>query len=263
MTNAKKRLAIASVIATLSAGALGAGTVFAAQHGSGQQYGMSGLVQAISQKFHLAPNDVQAVIDQQRQQMMDQMNKKFTDRLATSLIQAVKDGKLTQAQVDAITAKQAELKTFEASLQGKNPTDRQAAMKTKMDSLTQWAKDNGIPEQYVLIGRGVMGRQGMGMQNHDPKAMLDQAVKDGKLTQAQEDQIIAKQAEVKTFMDSLKGKSAADRQAAMKKEQDSLKQWAASNDIPSQYILPFKGGMMGGPGNGHGMSGGMPHWGRR
>lgn len=252
--SAKKKIFIASMIATLGVGAFGVSSVFAAQHGSTNY--MSGLVNAIAQKFHLAPSDVQAVVDAQRQQQTDQMKQQVATRFASSLAQAVKDGKLTQAQADLITAKQAEIQTFEATLQGKTPADRAAATKTEADTLKAWATTNNIPQQYVNFGRG-MGFEMGGMMNRNPKAMLDQAVKDGKITQAQEDLIVAKQAEVKTFTDSLNGKSNTDRQAAMKTETDALTAWATTNNIPSQYILPFGGGMMRGGGIGHGMPGGM------
>ena len=87
---------------------------------------------------------------------------------------------------------------------------------------------------------------------------LAQAVKDAKLTQAQADLIAAKAKEVHTFMDSLKDKTVAERQTAMKTEMDSLKQWATENNIPQQFL------MFAGPyrfeGHGHGRFGfGMMH----
>jgi hypothetical protein len=71
---------------------------------------------------------------------------------------------------------------------------------------------------------------------------LAKAISDGKLTQAQADLIKAKYAEMKTFMDSLKNKTQAERKAAIKTQMDSLKQWAATNNIPLHFI---KDGMMG------------------
>ena len=65
---------------------------------------------------------------------------------------------------------------------------------------------------------------------------------DGKITQAQADLITAKHAELKTFMESLKDKTAAERMEAMKTKMDELKQWAEDNDIPLQYLhLGMKG----------------------
>jgi hypothetical protein len=77
---------------------------------------------------------------------------------------------------------------------------------------------------------------------------IKQAVTDGKLTQEQSDKIIAKQAEMKTFMESLKDKSETDRRQAMKSNMDSLKQWATDNNIPAEYLMFV--GSHGGPGMG-------------
>lgn len=164
MNKRNKTITIASLIATLGVGATGASTAYAAQHATDRQSSMSGLVEALATKFHLAPSDVQSVIDQQRKLMFGQP------------------------------------------------------------------------------GRGERGIRPPA-KGLNPKAMLDKAVADGTITQAQEDLIIAKQADVRTFMDSLKGKSAADRQSAMKTETEALKTWAQSNNIPERFIMPFGGRM--------------------
>ena len=64
---------------------------------------------------------------------------------------------------------------------------------------------------------------------------LNQAVADGKLTSAQKDQILAKQTELKNYMDSIKDKSPQERHQLMKAKLDELKAWAKANNIPSQY----------------------------
>lgn len=69
------------------------------------------------------------------------------------------------------------------------------------------------------------------------KADLDQAVKDGKITQKQEDLIIAKHKEMATYMDSLKGKTRQEHRTAMDTKRDELKKWATDNNIPEQYVL--------------------------
>ena len=78
------------------------------------------------------------------------------------------------------------------------------------------------------------------------KTELDAAVKAGTITQAQEDLIVAKSAEVDTFMQGLKGDTQTARDAAIKTEQTALTSWATTNNIPSQFI-PHLGGP-GGPG---------------
>lgn len=89
----------------------------------------------------------------------------------------------------------------------------------------------------------------------EQKDRLAQAVTAGKITQAQADLITAKHAEMKTFMESLKDKTPSERQAAMKAQMDSLKQWSTQNNIPQQFFM--MGGMHGkdkgnfGPGRMH------------
>lgn len=83
------------------------------------------------------------------------------------------------------------------------------------------------------------------------KEALAQAVTDGKLTQAQADKITAKRAEMKTFMESLRDKTAAERHSAMDAKRDELQQWAKDNGIDESYLRP-----MGGRGHGPGGPGG-------
>lgn len=81
------------------------------------------------------------------------------------------------------------------------------------------------------------------------QARLDQAVADGKITNAQKTLIVNKQKEMKTFMDSLKDKTSDERDAAMKQKMDEVKAWASDNNIPTQYLHPMGAGRgPGGPG---------------
>jgi hypothetical protein len=82
---------------------------------------------------------------------------------------------------------------------------------------------------------------------------LNQAVTDGKITSAQKTLILNKQKEMKTFMDSLKGKTADERDSAMKTKMAELKTWASDNNIPEDYLGPMGHGP-GGPGTQKGSS---------
>ncbi|HUP26215.1 MAG TPA: hypothetical protein VM124_01045 [Candidatus Limnocylindrales bacterium] len=72
------------------------------------------------------------------------------------------------------------------------------------------------------------------------KERLDQAVKDGKLSQEQEDKIIAKLAELKAQRDaegdSLKDKTEAERHTLKDQRRTELEQWAKANSIPLEYL---------------------------
>lgn len=74
------------------------------------------------------------------------------------------------------------------------------------------------------------------------KQHLDKLVKDGKITQEQEDKIIAKLAEMKPKFESAR---ALTDDAARKKAMDSLKtemqQWEKDNNIPKGVIGPHGG----------------------
>ena len=93
-------------------------------------------------------------------------------------------------------------------------------------------------------------------KQQDAKTRLDDAVTKGTITKAQEDLIIAKQTEQKTFMDSLKSMSETDRQAALKTNAANLTAWATTNNIPKQFIPGGFG--RGGIGGHHGMNGTPP-----
>lgn len=84
---------------------------------------------------------------------------------------------------------------------------------------------------------------------------LTQAVTDGKLTEDQKSQILAKQQELQTFMDSLRGKTMEERRTAMDGKRTELEQWATTNSIPEEYarFAIGMGGRHGGPGGQGGM----------
>lgn len=80
------------------------------------------------------------------------------------------------------------------------------------------------------------------------KERLDKAVKDGKLTQDQEDKLIAKLKEMETQRqanrDALKDKTEAERKTAMDTEREAFQKWLTDNNIPAEFGLPT-----GGPGH--------------
>ena len=164
--DAKKLFVVGATLATLGTAAIGIGTSFAASPTAvARPNPMSALVTAIAQKFNLSTTDVQAVFDAQRAQMQATQQADHEARLKTDLASAVQSGKLTQAQADLITAKQAELKALHDSLQGKTPAEVKTALDAERTTLTQWAKDNNIPAQFMRFG---LGGPGMGGRGHGP-----------------------------------------------------------------------------------------------
>lgn len=133
------------------------------------------VVQKIADKFGLKVTDVQAVFDQDKVDRQTEMQAKFEEQLT----QAVTDGKLTEAQKQAIIAKRSELKTKMQSgtLKGqpegfKNMTEterkaaleqRKAEMEAQKTDLEAWAKENSIDLKYLYeLGMGGFGFGGRG-----------------------------------------------------------------------------------------------------
>ncbi len=93
------------------------------------------------------------------------------------------------------------------------------------------------------------------------KTRLDQLVKDGKITQAQEDKLIAKGKELQSLReanrDSMKDKTDAERKAAMETGRTAFEKWLSDNGIAKEYGRLIMGGH-GGPGGRGGPDGPPP-----
>ena len=162
----KKYLLYAIVpVAIATMGAVAVGSV-SANTTTNATHPMNNLVNAIATKFNLAPSDVQQVFDNQKTEMHNQMQQKYTDKIN----QAVTNGKLTQDQANKIIAKKAELEaqqaTFKASMQGKTKAEIKVIIKTQTDALKKWATDNNIPLQYIMMFGGFGEHQGFTMGHH-------------------------------------------------------------------------------------------------
>jgi len=174
----RKNIVAAAVIVFCAAVAVW-GAAARADEGQDRSNPMSGLVAAIASKFNLSEDAVQAVFDEQmqvRREKMEanrkEMEAKRQEQLDGRLDKLVSEGKLTEAQASMIKDKRTELEAQTAAPAGagsdfKNMTaeERKAAMeeqKTKMEArreaLKQWARDNGIPEEYLpMAGAGFAG----------------------------------------------------------------------------------------------------------
>lgn len=165
MTLTKKSVIAAAIVATLGMGAFGASSAFAASNTTEGHNRMQNLVTAIAEKFNLSESDVQAVFDEQRTAMQEQRQENAAEHLA----QAVEDGKLTQAQADAITANMASQKTFFESLKDMTQEERQDALKANAESQKAWAEENNLPKPFAPM-HGPQGR-GPGAHHRGPGMM--------------------------------------------------------------------------------------------
>jgi Flp pilus assembly protein CpaB len=117
---------------------------------------LSGLVEAIAQKFSLDKTKVQVVVDDFEKKRRADMQKMMEQRMKTKFDALVKQGKITSQQESAILAKLKELKGKNNPETFKNmtPQERQKAMQDKKTQLEQWAKSQGIDPQYLMFGHG-------------------------------------------------------------------------------------------------------------
>lgn len=157
-----KKVIVASSIAALGVAGLVGGAAFATTNSNNGSDPMSNLASAIATKFNLNKDDVQKVVDEQKTAMQQERENEAKAELA----QLVKDGKLTQAQADKITAKRAELQKAREAERTSNQTLTADQRKAKMDeqktALDQWLKDNGIDSQYAHLLMGGRGGHGGG-----------------------------------------------------------------------------------------------------
>ncbi|MFH2062651.1 MAG: hypothetical protein ABIJ46_00655 [bacterium] len=155
----RRFLAAAAVLAILGIGIAGAGSALAFG-GPGPGAGMNGLVQAIADRFGLDAKEVRAVFDEHRTEMHDQMMADRDEWEADRLAKAVEEGRITQEQADAITAKRAELRAAADDIKDMDSAERNDLMREHMDEMKQWAEDNDIPLSLLQGGPrgGVVGR---------------------------------------------------------------------------------------------------------
>lgn len=156
--NTKSKFILIAIFIALA----GLATISVARVYAGDFQGRSRtIIQKLVQKFNLKESDVQAVFDEVRREHQNQMQANLEERLT----QAVKDGKITEAQKQLILAKHKELqdkreKDF-ANWQNLTPEQKREKMQTQKDELEAWAKQNGIDLQY-FFGFGKF--KGMGMR---------------------------------------------------------------------------------------------------
>lgn len=143
-----KKYLLPVVLAAVVLGGLGVFNVQAAEPTTFQ----TSIVKRIAEKFNVSESEVQEVFDEERTTRENEM-KKNTE---TKLSQAVADGKITEKQKKLILNKMEELKANrESDMKNfKNMTDeeRHAAMEKKRTDLQTWAEQNGISQEYLMMG---------------------------------------------------------------------------------------------------------------
>ena len=113
------------------------------------------LIQKIAKTFNLDESKVKAIFDEEHQARQTERKEKHKQMLEDKLSQAVKDGKLTEAQKNAIISKLTEFMDQAKPQDFKNmtPEQRKDAMQKKHDELKSWAQSQGIDPSYLMFGR--------------------------------------------------------------------------------------------------------------
>lgn len=113
-------------------------------------YNFPPVIQKLVERFNLDPAKVEEVLQQDRKEREAKRQAIFEDRLE----QAVKDGKLTEKQKEAILAKRSELQAKVESLRNLTPEERYGALRQLREEVAAWAKENGIDAKWLLTGKG-------------------------------------------------------------------------------------------------------------
>jgi hypothetical protein len=160
--NAKKTVLVAAAAATVGlTGIGGLGVASAATDSSADP--KSSLIDKLVSKFDLNKSEVEQVFEEQRTEKEAEMKQNIEDRLD----EAVSEGKLTEAQKEAILDKLAELREEREADREKvkdmTHEERHEHMQQKHEALKEWAEDNDIPEEYLpgaVVKRHIGGGMG-------------------------------------------------------------------------------------------------------
>ena len=137
-------IAVAALAFGTTLGVVGLNSI-SAQENSGP----SSLIENLAEKFNASSEDVKGVFEQTREERQAEMKKQIEE----NLIQAVKDGKITQEQKETILAKQAEIEK------------KMEEVGTMRQDLKDWAEGNNIELSEIMPGKGFGGHgpRGLGM----------------------------------------------------------------------------------------------------
>lgn len=150
-------------IGILSAAALsllGAGfTTTASAHSTTEA---DGFAQRIATEFNLSKDEVLSFLKEENTARKAKREEKHADHLK----QLVTDGKLTQAQADALAIKQAEIRAARTndreSMKGLTHEERRAQMKAKRSEMDAWLKTQGIEPEVLRPSGEARGGNGFG-----------------------------------------------------------------------------------------------------
>lgn len=160
----KRKLVLSFItVAVIGLGIFNLNPVYAQTNSSTPKNPFASLVDLIVQKFGLDKNQVQSVVDQyqtdQKQKREENMSKQKENRLD----KLVKDGKITEAQKQAILKEIADLKNKynPANFNKMTQAERKQQFQSEQDEIKTWTSTQGIDPSYVMPGFGMGFRGGM------------------------------------------------------------------------------------------------------
>lgn len=123
--------------------------------------GQTTMIQKLAQKLGVPEDKVKVAFDELHSERHTEMKKNMETRLS----ELVSQGKLTEAQKQAILAKMEELKTehqnLKTEMQNMTPEQRMQRMEQERTELENWAKSQGIDPSLLPMMKFKMHR-GMG-----------------------------------------------------------------------------------------------------
>jgi len=112
------------------------------------------IIQNLAQRFGLDAQEVQGVFGDTREQ-----------RVSDRLDELIEDGTITEEQKTMVLEKHEEMRTRMEEIRNEEMTadERREAMLSLREEIQEWADENDIPMEAMMLGRG--GRhKGMGME---------------------------------------------------------------------------------------------------
>jgi len=144
------KAAVAVVVLACVSVLLGAYGLSAIAAETQTDYNFPPVIQKLVEKFNLDPAKVDEVLQEDRKEREAKRQAMIEERLD----QAVKQGRITEKQKEAILAKRKEMQEKFAALRDLSPEERREALKQLRDEMEKWAKENGIDTKWLLMGKG-------------------------------------------------------------------------------------------------------------
>lgn len=160
MTSKKIILPALALAGLLAVGSLSATTAQAMENERGLP-----LIQRIAERFGLNESEVEEVFSQYRVEHHLAMQSRFEEHLALM----VEEGKLTQAQADAIIQKHEEMRADHEALVTASPEEKREYRASQRAEMEAWAAEEGIElPQLRAMGRldGEVKGSGRGLGAH-------------------------------------------------------------------------------------------------